>query len=138
MLDCNFMEWDGPVPAASKGLGVPYLTYGSGRMGASVTHGGGLHQVSYYGNGPELASPIFFEADAASSYTKLFRFQLVADGTSYHLELHGTQHFPFGYASHFTISHLQVKVRHHLTLLNNAFISTLEVLDNPQSLSLSI
>ena len=138
MLETRAIQWDCPVPFVQDGLGVPYLTYGGGRVGASVAPWGGLHQIAYYGIAPESASSIYFEADAASSYARLFRFQLCIDGLAYNLELNQTQHFPFGYASHFAVPQLQVEVRHHLTLLNDAVLSTLEVLSNPNNLPLSL
>ena len=132
------VEWDCPIPCVKEGLGVPYLTYGGGRVGVSVSRWGGLHQIAYYGIAPESASSIYFEADAASSYARLFRFQLCIDGLPYNLELHDTRHFPFGYASHFAVEELQVEVRHHLTLLNDTVLSTLDVLKNPNNLSLNL
>ena len=138
MAEKNQIEWDGPVPFALDGLGVPYLTYAGGRIGASVNRWGGLHQLAFYGLAPESASPIYFEADAASSYAKLFRFRLCVNGLPYSLELHETQHFPFGYASLFAVPSLEVEVRHHLTLLNDAAVFTLNVVRNPNRLPLSL
>ena len=134
----NSINWECPLPRAKEGLGVPYMTYASGRIGASVTHWGGLHQIAYYGIAPESASPIYFEAEAASSYARLFRFQVCIDGNPYNLELHDTYHYPFGYLSRFAVESLGVEVRHRLTLLNDAVVFSLEVLSNTNKLPIQL
>ncbi len=130
MLTTEAIDWECALPRVKNGLGVPYLTYGSGRVGVSVTRWGGLHQIAYYGIAPESAAPIFFEADAASSYARLFRFQIQIDDRPYNLELHDTCHFPFGYSSFFSVPELGVDVCHRLTLLNDAVLFSLNVLQN--------
>ena len=134
----NRINWSAPVPRAECGLGVNYVTYAAGRVGASVNRWGGLHQIAYYGLAPETAPPVYFEADAVSSYARLFRPQLWVGERLYNLELGQTDHFPFGYASTFEIAECAVKVRHHLTLLNDALLFTLEVVGNPRELDLKL
>jgi hypothetical protein len=126
------------MPYSPDGVGVPYVTYGSGRMGASMTYWGGLHQIVFYGDVPMGSPSTYFEADASSAYVRLFRLQVVAGGVPYTMEFSDTEHFAFGYASRFRIDSLGLEFVHHMTLLDSALVYTVECVANPRGVSLSL
>ncbi len=132
------LRWNDLLPVAPKGIGVPYLTYGAGRVGASITHWGGLHQVVYYGDGPMRSPPAYFQADASTAYVRLFRLQLVIGGLAYNPEFNETVHYPFGFSSRFRIATLGVDVSHSLTLLNDALVQSATVIENASALPLQL
>lgn len=125
-----------PVPFVKSGLGVYQNTYSGGRTGASVNYFGGLSQIIYWGRLPERASTVFFEGNPSSSYQRCFRSQIIIGDEPYNLEFSDTSHFPFGYISHFSVPERGVELRHRVTLLNDAFVFSIEVLKNAKNVPL--
>jgi len=130
------IDFSSLAPFVPEGFGVFQNTYSGGRTGARVNHFGGLSEVVFWGQIPENASTTFFQGDASSSYKRCFRSQILIGEDAYNLEFFRTTHFPFGYSSHFAVPELGVELRHHLTLLNDALVFSIEVLRNDKRLPL--
>lgn len=131
----TLMKFPDAIPFSKEGFGVLQNTYGSGRLGVVMTHFGGLGKIFYMGPQPEWAPRALFEVDATSSYSRLFRHQILVEGEPYNLEFSETRHYPFGYASHFRLDRLEVL--HRLTLLDHALVFSVEVVSNPKNLRLA-
>lgn len=137
-MDTPNLKLDGRTLLARQGFGLFQNTYSGGRTGASVAHYGGLTQVAYWGEMPEESPVTFFQGNPSSAYQRCFRMQILVDGLPYHPEFTQTEHYPFGYRSRFSLKELQVKVMHRLTLVNDAFLFSIEVMANPRQLPLQL
>jgi hypothetical protein len=130
------LDFSHAIPRAAEGFGPRHKAFASGRLGATLNDFGGLYEIYFWGTQPDDATPVIFKGDAASSYTRLFRVQLLVGNDAWHLDFSDTEILPCGYASHFTVPETGVKVRHRLTLVREALVFSLEVLENPQRLPL--
>ncbi len=124
------IEFHDRIPVAKAGLGVSQMTYASGRLGVSVNEFGGISSLCYLGEQPEGSAKELFRGEPTTSWVRVLRPQLSIEGRAYHLELHDTQHLPFGYASRFAIEGEGVELLHHLTLLPDAVVMWIEVIRN--------
>ena len=124
------------IPHSATGFGPRHKVFASGRLGATLNDFGGLYEIYFWGTQPDDATPVLFKGDSASSYTRLFRVQLVIAGEPWHLEFSDTEILANGYVSHFAVAEKGVKVRHRLTLVREALVFSLEVLENTQGLPL--
>lgn len=128
------LNFDRIIPTSSSGFGVLQNTYSGGRVGVCVNHFGGINQILYWGSGPMHGSRLLFQGDASSSYRRCFRAQVIIGDEPYSLEFVQTEHLPFGYRSLFFVPALGVKIAHRLTLLNDAIVFSIEILQNKKNL----
>jgi hypothetical protein len=124
------------IPRAETGFGPRHKVFASGRLGITLNDFGGLYEIFYWGKQPDDAPPVMFKGDTASSYTRLFRVQILVGDEGWHLDFADTEILPCGYVSHFTVPGTGVKVRHTLTLVHEALVFSVEVLENPRQLPL--
>jgi hypothetical protein len=130
------LDFSQAIPHAATGFGPHHKVFASGRLGITLNDFGGLYEIIYWGKQPEDAPSIAFKGDAASSYTRLFRVQLLVGDDAWHLDFADTEILACGYVSHFIVPGTGVKVRHALTLVHEAMVFSVEVLENPQRLPL--
>ena len=121
-------QFDRNIPEAEQGFGLDRNKYMSGRLGVTVGGHRGITEIRYYGR-QRLGAPVFFKADAISSFDKLFRFQVLIDGKAYFPEFHHTRHYSCGFRSECTLA--SVRMRHELAVLEDAVVQRVVVLDNP-------
>jgi hypothetical protein len=130
------LDFSTAIPRADRGFGPRHKVFASGRLGVTLNDFGGLYEIFFWGLQPNESSALVFKGDAASSYTRLFRVQLLTGDDAWHLDFADTEILACGYVSHFTAPGTGVKVRHALTLVHEALVFSLEVLENPRGLPL--
>jgi hypothetical protein len=130
------LDFTNAIPHATSGFGPRHKVFASGRLGVTLNDFGGLYEIIFWGKQPDESSPLVFKGDAASSYTRLFRSQLLTGDDAWNLDFEDTEILSCGYVSHFTAPGTGVKVRHTMTLVHEAIVFTVEVLENPRQLPL--
>jgi hypothetical protein len=130
------LDFTNAIPHAPSSFGPRHKVFASGRLGVTLNDFGGLYEIIYWGKQPDESSSLVFKGDAASSYTRLFRAQLQTGDDLWNLDYEDTEILPCGYVSHFTAPGTGVKVRHTMTLVHEAIVFTVEVLENPRKLPL--
>jgi hypothetical protein len=128
------LDFNQLIPRAASGFGPRHKVFASSRLGVTLNDFGGLYEIYFWGRQPNEVPAIIFKGDTASSYTRLFRIQLLVGDDAYHLDFADTEILPCGYVSHFRAG--DVQVRHHLTLVHEALVFSVEVLANPRGLPL--
>jgi len=130
------LSFNKETPYSESGFGVFQNVYSSGRIGVAINFFGGINKLEHWGVSPMYLPHVIFKGEPTSSYTRCFRAQVEVDGDPYNLEFSSTTHYPFGYKSHFSVPERGVKLLHRLTLLNDALVFSIEVLQNKNHLSL--
>ncbi len=123
------MKYKNDIPFIQKGLEVSQISFSGGRVAASVAAHGGLTQLDYYG-AQRFCDTKFFKGDPISAWGELFRLCAVIDRDVYYLEFNDTLIHPYGYSSSCVLA--DVTLAHSMTLLNDALVHTLTVVDNPK------
>ena len=130
------LDFANAIPHAAAGFGPRHKVFASSRLGVTLNDFGGLYEIIFWGKQPDESSPLVFKGDAASSYTRLFRSQLLTGDDAWNLDFEDTEILSCGYVSHFSAPGTGVKVRHTMTLVHEAIVFTVEVLENPRNLPL--
>jgi hypothetical protein len=130
------LDFSQAIPHAATGFGPRHKVFASGRLGVTLNDFGGLYEIIFWGKQPDESSALVFKGDAASSYTRLFRAQLQTGDDLWNLDYEDTEILSCGYVSHFTAPGTGVKVRHTMTLVHEAIVFTVEVMENPRKLPL--
>jgi hypothetical protein len=130
------LDFTTAIPRAASGFGPRHKVFASGRLGVTLNDFGGLYEILFWGRQPNESPALLFKGDSTSSYTRLFRVQLMVGDDAWHLDFAATEILPCGYVSHFTVPETGVKVRHALTLVHEAIVFSVEALENPRGLPL--
>jgi hypothetical protein len=123
------MKYHNHIPFIESGLEVSRISFSGGRVAASMANHGGLTHLDYYG-AQRIGDARLFTGDDLSAWNLLFRSCVRIDGRLYYLEFNNTSIFPFGYESECELE--DVRLRHSMSLLNDALVYTVEVLNNPK------
>ena len=126
------LDFSSIIPCSAVGFGPRHKVFANGRLGVTLNDFGGLYEIIFWGKQPDESSALVFKGDCASSYTRLFRAQLLVGDDAWHLDFEETEILACGYVSHFTVPSSGVKVRHALTLVHEALVFSIEVLRNPE------
>jgi hypothetical protein len=123
------------VPFMPRGLELDQAWFCGGRVGASLAKHGGLTSLVYFGRQP-LGRAGFFQGDAVSAWTKVFRLCVMVDDVPYHPDFLRTELHPFGYRSEGSAG--GVSFRHDLVLLNDALVQRVKILRNPRRATVAL
>jgi hypothetical protein len=125
------------VAVEPRGLSVPSVWFGGGRLGVRLGGDGTIAELDYFG-GQCMDRHAFYRLAEPSPYPKLFTPYLMVEDRAWWLEWEQTRVFPAGYVSRLALPEEGISLTHSLVVLNDAIVYRIQVQENPQRLPLRL